>query len=169
MSWIHTISLESSCTFLEKRGRFWRQQYLSPINNDAILGAYYVYLFFISWKINSEREKGTVGDTMHGQRPEASFFCNKVDWFYPVREVLSWSQFNAPYLKKDKIFYNASERHLKHRLSRPNRFLKIVSLSVAQIRCYFMSDFYGCVFWVGFCVFIIYYPFTEKKSSVAWL
>lgn len=110
MSWIHTISLESSCTFLEKRGRFWRQQFLSPINNDAILGAY--YLFFISWKINSEREKGTVGDTMHGQRPEASFFCNKVDWFYPVREVLSWSQFNAPYLKKDKIFYKTLQRDI---------------------------------------------------------
>lgn len=36
---------------------------------------------------------------------------------------------------------------------------------MAQIRCYFMSDFYGCVFWVGFCVFIIYYPFTKKIFS----
>lgn len=28
-----------------------------------------------------------------------------------------------------------------------------------------MFDFYGCVFWVGFCVFIIYYFFIEKIFS----
>lgn len=56
-----------------KKGKdFDANNFLSPINNDVILGAY--YLFFISWKINSEREKGTVGDTMHGQRPEGRFF-----------------------------------------------------------------------------------------------
>lgn len=37
---------------------------------------------------------------------------------------------------------------------------------MAQIRCYFMSDFYGCVLWVGFCVFIIYHPFTEKNLQL---
>lgn len=37
----------------------------------------HIIFFFISWKINSEREKGTVGDTMHGQDWKAAFFAIK--------------------------------------------------------------------------------------------